>query len=178
MICPHCSHANADEAVFCNKCGERVTSPVPAAQLTTPRRTVPNTEGEIWTGTMSRKGALNWWWIISFLLVVPILIYMVVIWLKRFTTYRLTTERMTITRGVFSRQSEDIQLVRIEDVEYSQSFIQRLLNVGTIRVLSTDKTKPELDMHGIDNPAQFKEKLWALVRERRQNMVMMEQLNV
>ncbi|MBM3461807.1 MAG: PH domain-containing protein, partial [Armatimonadetes bacterium] len=125
------------------------------------------------------KGMLNGWWLVSFLLVVPILIFAIVVWLKqRSIHYRITTERITITSGLFSRESEDIQLVRIEDVQYKQGFFQRMLGVGTLLLISTDKTQRDLFIYGVADPPAFKEKIWHLVRERRQGMVLMEQLNV
>ena len=126
---------------------------------------------------MSWKAVLNVWWLLSFLLLVPILVFAVVVWFKRSTHYRITTDRITIVKGIISRESDDINLIRVEDVQFYQGVLHRMLGVGNIRVMSTDKGSPELLIEGVDNPVEFKEMLWHLVRDRRRNLVAIEQLN-
>ena len=196
MFCNQCGHSNPEQSVFCNKCGQRmpVMDPVPhggapgaspavgpSGALFRPAQGVVSTpvqpEKEVWVGATSWKAVLNGWWMLSFLLLVPILAFLVVVWFKRSTRYRITSERITIVKGIISRESDDIQLIRVEDVQFSQGVIHRLLGVGNVRVLSTDKGSPDVIIDGVENPVEFKEMLWNLVRERRRNMVAVEQLN-
>ncbi|NDD27343.1 MAG: zinc-ribbon domain-containing protein [Proteobacteria bacterium] len=160
-------------------------------------------EQEVWSGAMSLKGMLTWGWVLAFVLPVPIVggafymrarfegqawllslvsllplaVFACKLMVARSTHFRLTTERITVVSGIFSRTSVDLQLIRVADVQFFQSLLGRLLDVGDIRLLTTDKAAPDLVIPGVDQPADFKEKIWNLVRDRRRNLVPMEQLN-
>ncbi len=171
MNCPACLKDNPDGSTFCNGCGKALTAHSPAESN--------EPEKVVWEGTCSTSSMLNLGWCISFLLVVPILIFFLVAWYRKAGRYyRLTTERLTVTSGVFGRSSEDLKLVRVEDINFEQSFMNRLFKVGDLHLISTDKTQPDLPLRGIPNPEQMKETIWGLVREQRKRMVYMEQLNV
>ncbi|MEW6281230.1 MAG: PH domain-containing protein [Candidatus Eremiobacterota bacterium] len=172
MICPQCQHENPDGAQFCNSCGQPSLGGPAAA---------PPVEEEkvVWEGARSAKSLLNFWWCLSFLLVIPILVFLGVAWYEKARRgYRLTNERLTITTGLFGRQSEDLKLVRVEDVNFTQTFFNRLMKVGDVHLISTDKTDPNLTLQGVPDPEPLKETIWKLVREQRKRMVYMEQLNV
>jgi len=161
-------------------------------------------EQQVWLGTMSWKGMLSPWWLLAFVVPLPLIVYTFSMrfhfdphglwalsllsllpllgffargWMLRTTSYRITNERISVLKGVLSRESDDLQLMRVADVQFRQNLFGRLLNVGDLRILSTDKTVPDLVIPGIEAPAAFKEMLWNLVRERRRNMIAMEQLN-
>lgn len=116
-------------------------------------------------------------WMISLLTLIPAGVFGVRLWMQRTTVYRITTERISVLRGVLTRESVDLQLMRVADVQFRQSLLDRFLGVGDIRVLSSDKAVPDMVIPGVESPAEFKEMLWNLVRERRRNLVAMEQLN-
>lgn len=65
--------------------------------------------------------------------------------------YELTTQRFIHKSGVLKRTSDRLEVIDIDDVTYSQGLIQRMVNVGTIRISSSDRTHPELVLSGIDN---------------------------
>lgn len=65
--------------------------------------------------------------------------------------YELTTQRFIHKSGVLKRTSDRLEVIDIDDVTYSQGLIQRMVNVGTIRISSSDRTHPELVLLGIDN---------------------------
>jgi uncharacterized membrane protein YdbT with pleckstrin-like domain len=54
-------------------------------------------------------------------------------WLKRiFTTYVITDRRLYIKRGIVARREQQTQLDRVQNVNTSQSVLQRMLAVGTV----------------------------------------------
>jgi uncharacterized membrane protein YdbT with pleckstrin-like domain len=54
-------------------------------------------------------------------------------YLKRiFTTYVITNKRLYIKRGIVARREQQTQLDRVQNVNTSQSALQRLLQVGTV----------------------------------------------
>jgi uncharacterized membrane protein YdbT with pleckstrin-like domain len=64
--------------------------------------------------------------------------------------YKLTTQRFVHGSGVFQRTTDRIEVIDIDDVQVRQSFVERFLGVGTIRLLSSDTSTPALEMKGID----------------------------
>lgn len=48
------------------------------------------------------------------------------------TTYTITDRRLNIKRGIFAREIQETRLERVQNVNYSQGVIQRLLQVGDV----------------------------------------------
>ena len=48
------------------------------------------------------------------------------------TTYTITNRRLNIKRGIFARDIQETRLERVQNVNYSQGVIQRLLQVGDV----------------------------------------------
>ena len=84
------------------------------------------------------------------------------------TRYRLTTQRLFVQKGLVAKHLEEVELFRVKDVTLNQGFVQRLLGVGTVVVLSTDDTAPRLELAGISNPVEAKEALRGAFRASRQ----------
>lgn len=84
------------------------------------------------------------------------------------TRYRLTTQRLFVQTGLVAKNLEEVELFRVKDVTLDQGFVQRLLGVGTVVVLSTDDTAPRLELKGLLRPAETKEALRNAFRTARQ----------
>ena len=56
------------------------------------------------------------------------------------THYTITSERLRIVEGVLGKEREDIELIRIQDIDIRQAFRERLLNVGDILIAGHDST--------------------------------------
>lgn len=65
--------------------------------------------------------------------------------------YSLTTQRFIHQRGLLWRTTDRVELIDIDDITFTQGPIERMLDVGTIRMSSSDKTHPEFTMPGIDS---------------------------
>lgn len=63
--------------------------------------------------------------------------------------YQLTTQRFIHQTGVFTRQTDRIEVIDIDDVSYTQGPIQRAFGVGDIILTGSDRTHPTLSMKGI-----------------------------
>lgn len=68
--------------------------------------------------------------------------------------YRLTSQRLIHEHGLLSRQTERIEVIDVDDVTVHQSFLERLVGVGTLRITSSDRTHPELILRGIQDVRQ------------------------
>jgi uncharacterized membrane protein YdbT with pleckstrin-like domain len=118
-----------------------------------------------WTGGPSQWQNLGWW--LLCLLVVPIP-YACWKWLvTRNTIYTLTDQRLKFTVGVFSKTTQDLELYRVRDTKFQQSFFERLVGLGEIVLFTTDETSPEISLPYIRDAEAVREKMRALVEARR-----------
>lgn len=76
---------------------------------------------------------------------------------NRTTRYRVTNQRIVIESGLFSRSLDEIDLRSVDDIEFRQSFLERLFGIGEIAVVSTDKVAPRRVLRGIRDPRNTRE---------------------
>jgi len=96
---------------------------------------------------------------------------------KLSTRYRLTTHRIFKETGILSRDLNEIELVRVDDVAVHQNVIQRIFNVGVVTVIAPhDQTEPRLELVGIENPIEVKEMIRNHVRLRRKGSLNVENI--
>jgi uncharacterized membrane protein YdbT with pleckstrin-like domain len=89
-----------------------------------------------------------------------------------FTKYMTTDEKFIIKTGFFSIREEEIRLYRIMDMTLNRSFRERIFKLGTIHVISSDKSTSDFDIKRIKNSKKVKELLSDLVEaSRRKNRV-------
>lgn len=84
-------------------------------------------------------------------------------------TYILTTERIKVTRGLLGRQIENFELVRIQDIDYSQGLTERLMGIGDITIRGADPSLTVMVMRNIPDPEDVYEimrKAWLESRKR------------
>ena len=84
-----------------------------------------------------------------------------------FTRYSLTADRLFLSVGFLSIKDEEILLYRIRDISTSRTLWQRLFGVGTITVISSDKTLPSMVLKNIKNPIDVKELLHSQVEDMK-----------
>lgn len=83
------------------------------------------------------------------------------------TRYVITTERLRIIEGLLGKDREDIELVRIQDLDQSQSVSERILNIGDIHVRSHDPSHPNAVLRNIKDPQEIHEILRRAVLDAR-----------
>ncbi len=65
------------------------------------------------------------------------------------TWYRITNQRVRIVHGLLGKEHEDIELVRIQDIDHTQHLGERLLNIGDITIRSSDPSRPEVVLYNV-----------------------------
>jgi membrane protein YdbS with pleckstrin-like domain len=91
--------------------------------------------------------------------------------------YELTSQRFMHQQGILSRQTDRIEVIDIDDVTFRQGPIERLIGVGSIAIVSSDRSHPELKMRGIDNVKQIATLIDDVRRkERRRRSVHIESI--
>jgi uncharacterized membrane protein YdbT with pleckstrin-like domain len=75
-------------------------------------------------------------------------------WLKRIATrYAITDRRLRIQRGILSRHVEEARVERLQNYSTRQSFLERILQVGTIDFDTASSQQGDLfQFRGIANP--------------------------
>jgi len=108
-----------------------------------------NTPVLTFTPSLWSRGGVLALCILGAVLVVPIFIGLWIVLVVKNTRYTLTSERMMLTTGVLNRKTDNLELYRVTDLTLSQSFFQRLVGIGNIHLVSTDRTTPTLDIRGV-----------------------------
>ncbi len=84
-----------------------------------------------------------------------------------FTRYRLSEDRLFLSEGFLNIKDDEILLYRVRDIDSSRSLGQRIFGVGTVTVLSSDKTMPTLVLKNIKDPGFVKELIHQQVEETK-----------
>ena len=82
-----------------------------------------------------------------------------------FTRYGMSEDRLFISVGFLNIKDDEVLLYRVRDIDTARTLWQRLFGVGTVTVMSSDKTMPTLVLKNIKNPVEVKEMLHAQVEE-------------
>ena len=84
-----------------------------------------------------------------------------------FTRYSLSEDRLFLSVGLLNIKDDEILLYRVRDIDTSRSLWQRLFGVGTVIVMSSDKSMPTLVLKNIKDPVAVKELIHQQVEETK-----------
>lgn len=84
-----------------------------------------------------------------------------------FTRYAMSDDRLFTSVGFLNIKDDEILLYRVRDIDTSRSLWQRFFGVGTVTVLSSDKTMPTVVLKNIKNPIAVKEMIHKQVEENK-----------
>lgn len=84
-----------------------------------------------------------------------------------FTRYMLSDDRLFTSVGFLNIKDDEILLYRVRDIDLSRSLWQRIFGVGTVTVLSSDKTMPTLVLKNVKDPMFVKELIHKQVEEMK-----------
>lgn len=79
------------------------------------------------------------------------------------TTFTITNRRLITRRGILNKRGHDLPLIRIANVEYERSFLDRILGCGTL-TLTTSADDP-LTLHDIPDVERTHMRLGELMTE-------------
>lgn len=74
-----------------------------------------------------------------------------------FTRYALSEDRLFLSVGFLNLKDDEVLLYRVRDIDSSRSLWQRIFGVGTINVMSSDKSMPNLVLKNVKDPVAVKE---------------------
>ena len=67
----------------------------------------------------------------------------------KMTVYELTTERLRYSHGILSKTTEELELYRVKDIGLKEPFLLRIFGLGTIHLVTSDKSHPEFTLIAI-----------------------------
>ncbi len=110
------------------------------------------------------------WWGGTILLILGLAMPLVPVMITKSVRYRISNYRIDFERGVIDKNIDTLELWHVEDLHFHQSLMDRMVNVGTITVISHDETMPKLELHGVPHPRplyeQLKQRVIAVKRQR------------
>ena len=84
-----------------------------------------------------------------------------------FTRYQLSEDRLFLSVGFLNIKDDEILLYRVRDITTTRNLWQRLFGVGTVMVVSSDKTMPTLVLQNVKDPVMVKELIHKQVEEMK-----------
>ena len=84
-----------------------------------------------------------------------------------FTRYSLSEDRLFVSEGFLNLKDDEVLLYRVRDIDTRRSLWQRIFGVGTVTVVSSDKTMPNLVLKNIKDPVMVKELIHKQVEEMK-----------
>ena len=86
-----------------------------------------------------------------------------------FTRYSVTDGRLLIKQGLFSTRYDEVMLYRINDIQMTEKFWQKLFNVGTITAYTSDASSEDKRVYliNIKNPLKIRNMLSQKVEDAR-----------
>ena len=84
-----------------------------------------------------------------------------------FTRYRLSEDRLFCEKGFFNIKQDEVLLYRVRDLQLNLSLWQRIFGVGTVCVISSDRSVPHLDLINVKQPREVKELIHRSVEEAK-----------
>jgi uncharacterized membrane protein YdbT with pleckstrin-like domain len=97
-------------------------------------------------------------WIATALLLTLQLIALTVAWIRlRATTYTITNQRVLIEQGVFTKTVDEIDLRYVDDSQFLQTLTDRILGIGNVTLISSDKTSPRYVLRSVKDPRGVRE---------------------
>ena len=90
--------------------------------------------------------------------------------------YDITADRIEWTRGFLAKKVDNLDMFRIIDLKFHRSFFDSLLGLGTVTLITTDKTDPEFRFEKVKGARQLYDiiKKASLDSDRRTSVVHLE----
>ena len=108
-------------------------------------------------------------------IVVLLVLLMKMIKLKM-TYYEVTANRIEWSRGILDRRVDNLDMFRVVDLRLRRSLLDCILGIGTVALITTDKTDPEFNFEKLRNSRGLYDiiKKTSLDADRRSGVIHLE----
>jgi membrane protein YdbS with pleckstrin-like domain len=117
--------------------------------------------------TTAAAGPAAWLWVLALVVVAWMLLGLRLLYMRLNYQYRLTSQRFIHKTGILRRVTNRVEVIDIDDVEYSQGLVDRFVGVGTLRIDSSDRSHEQLVVAGIENVKQVATLIYGARRRER-----------
>ncbi len=90
--------------------------------------------------------------------------------------YEVTTERIEFSRGILDRKVDNLDMFRVIDISMRRSLLDCIFGIGTVGLITTDKTDPKFDFQKIRCPRRLYDiiKKASLDADKRNSVIHLE----
>lgn len=84
--------------------------------------------------------------------------------------FELTTERIRLKKGVLNQVFDEVELYRVKDVNLTRSMFERVLGLGTVTLLTSDRGQENILIRSVRKSDELREHLRSqveIVRDRK-----------
>jgi uncharacterized membrane protein YdbT with pleckstrin-like domain len=119
------------------------------------------------TRASSRSVDVAW---VALVVLVALMLVLIAGLLRRIaTTYTITNRRLTIATGILSREHHETRLERVQNVNSSQSLLERMLSVGDVQFDTAASAEYNFAFRGVHHPQQIVRTVDQALRELQQS---------
>ena len=97
------------------------------------------------------------WIITAALVIIEVVRFFYSLMILRSTLYTITNQRVMIERGLLSKALSEINLRYVDDTQFFQGIVDRILGIGNVTIISSDKSTPTYVLMGVKNPRAIRE---------------------
>jgi hypothetical protein len=97
------------------------------------------------------------WWVTALVLLYQVVAFLFALMRLQSTLYTVTNQRIMFEQGILSKSLSEIDLRSLDDTQFFQSFTGRLLGIGNVTLVSSDKTLPVTVLRGVHDPRNLRE---------------------
>lgn len=118
-------------------------------------------ERTLWKGHSSHVVNFGTY-VLCFLFVWLVIPLFIAIWKwieNRSRVYEVTTQRLRITRGIFSKRTDEVELYRVVDTTLVEPFFYRMFGAGNIVMNTNDPTTPTITLEAVKGASSLREEL-------------------
>lgn len=95
-----------------------------------------------------------------------------------FTVYHIGENVLTVDTGFFKRVENDCYMYKVQDVELTASFFERLFKLGTVICYTGDTTHPKLLLEHVRHAKEIKNYILGASEEARMKRRTLNTLNI
>jgi len=113
------------------------------------------------------SGHMQAGWVVAVVLLCFVVVLAAGLTRRLRTTYTVTNERLEIDVGLLSRHLHHTRLERVQNVNCSQTLVQRMLRVGTVDFDTAGEAGFDFCFRGVANPREIVRTVDRALREPR-----------
>lgn len=90
--------------------------------------------------------------------------------------YKVTPDRIEWTRGLLEKRVDNIDMFRIVDISMHRSFLDRLVGIGSVTIMTSDKNQPKFSFEKVPGSNQLYDtiKKFSLDSDQKRGVIHLE----